>query len=128
MDLLGLPPAPEEVARFVADSAPDAYERLVDRLLESPHFGERWARHWLDLARYADSSGYEFDIPRSVWRYRDWVIDAINRDLPFDQFVIEQIAGDLLPGADDGPDDRQRLSLQRHARSEFALGSRCSTR
>jgi len=99
LDLLGLSPTPEQVARFVADSAPEAYEQCVDRLLASPHFGERWGRHWLDLARYADSSGYEFDTPRSVWRYRDWVVDALNRDLPFDQFVIEQIAGDLLPGA-----------------------------
>ena len=99
LDLLGLPPTPEQVARFVADPAPDAYEQCVDRLLNSPHFGERWGRHWLDLARYADSSGYEFDTPRSVWRYRDWVVDALNRDLPFDQFVIEQIAGDLLPSA-----------------------------
>jgi mono/diheme cytochrome c family protein len=99
LDLTGLPPSPEDVARFVADPAADAYERWVDRLLDSPHFGERWARHWLDLARYADSSGYEFDIPRSVWRYRDWVIGAMNRDLPFDRFVIEQIAGDLLPAA-----------------------------
>ncbi len=99
LDLVGLPPTPEQVAQFVADLAPDAYEQCVDRLLNSPHFGERWGRHWLDLARYADSSGYEFDTPRSVWRYRDWVVDALNRDLPFDQFVIEQIAGDLLPGA-----------------------------
>ncbi len=99
LDLLGLPPTPEEVTRFVADEAPNAYEELVERLLASPHFGERWGRHWLDLARYADSSGYEFDTPRSVWRYRDWVVDALNRDLPFDQFVVEQIAGDLLPGA-----------------------------
>ncbi len=99
LDLTGLLPPADEVARFVADPAPDAYERLVDRLLASPHFGERWGRHWLDLARYADSSGYESDTPRSVWRYRDWVIRAINRDEPFDQFTIEQIAGDLLPNA-----------------------------
>ncbi|MEX0679181.1 MAG: DUF1549 and DUF1553 domain-containing protein [Pirellulales bacterium] len=99
LDVLGLPPSPDDVARFVADPAPDAYERLVDRLLASPHFSERQARHWLDLARYADSAGYESDLPRSVWRYRDWVIGALNRDLPFDRFVIEQIAGDLLPGA-----------------------------
>lgn len=99
LDLTGLPPSAEDVARFVADPAADAYERLVDRLLDSPHFGERWARHWLDLARYADSSGYEFDAPRSVWRYRDWVVGASNRDLPFDQFVIDQLAGDLLHGA-----------------------------
>jgi mono/diheme cytochrome c family protein len=99
LDLIGLPPTAEEVAAFVADPAVDAYEQQVDRLLGSPHFGERWGRHWLDLARYADSSGYEFDTPRSVWRYRDWVIDAVNRDLPFDQFAIQQIAGDLLPDA-----------------------------
>ena len=80
-------------------TAPDAYERLVDRLLASPHYGERWARHWLDLARYADSNGYSIDAPRSIWKYRDWVIDALNRDMPFDQFTIEQLAGDLLPDA-----------------------------
>lgn len=99
LDLAGLLPPVDEVTRFAADPAPDAYERLVDRLLASPHFGERWGRHWLDLARYADSSGYESDTPRSVWRYRDWVVRAINRDLPFDQFTIEQIAGDQLPNA-----------------------------
>jgi mono/diheme cytochrome c family protein len=100
LDLLGLPPAPEEVEAFVQDARPDAYELLVDRLLASPHFGERWGRHWLDLARYADSDGYEKDEPRpQAWLYRDWVIEAINRDLPFDQFTIEQLAGDLLPDA-----------------------------
>ncbi|NBV21689.1 MAG: DUF1549 domain-containing protein [Proteobacteria bacterium] len=100
LDLLGLPPKPEEVRAFVADASPDAYGKLVDRLLASPHFGERWARHWLDLARYADSDGYEKDKPRPfAYTYRDWVIDAINRDLPFDQFSIEQLAGDLLPNA-----------------------------
>ncbi len=99
-DLLGLPPTPEEVDAFVNDTAPDAYERLVDRTLQSPHFGERWGRHWLDRARYADSDGYEKDNARpDAWRYRDWVIDAVNRDLPFDQFSIEQLAGDLLPKA-----------------------------
>ena len=99
-DLLGLPPSPEEVRAFVADRRPEAYEQLVDRLLASPHYGERWGRHWLDLARYADSDGYEKDTPRPyAYLYRDWVIDAINRDLPFDQFTIEQLAGDLLPGA-----------------------------
>jgi mono/diheme cytochrome c family protein len=99
LDLVGLPPTPQEVDAFLADAAPDAYERLVDRLLASPHFGERWARPWLDLARYADSNGYSIDAPRSIWKYRDWVIDAINRDLPFDQFAVEQLAGDLLPGS-----------------------------
>ncbi len=99
-DLLGLPPSPQEVVEFSAEPAPDAYERLVDRLLASPHFGERWGRHWLDLAHYADSDGYLGDALRPyAWRYRGWVIDAINRDLPLDEFAIEQLAGDLLPDA-----------------------------
>jgi mono/diheme cytochrome c family protein len=97
LDLIGLPPTPAEVDAFVADQSPKAYEKLVDRLLASPHYGERWGRHWLDAARYADSDGYEKDKQRAVWFYRDWVINAMNRDLPYDQFVIEQIAGDLLP-------------------------------
>lgn len=96
-DLLGVQPTPEEADAFLQDSAPDAYEQLVDRLLQNPHYGERWGRHWLDQARYADSNGYTIDAPRIMWPYRDWVIDAINRDLPFDQFTIEQLAGDLLP-------------------------------
>ncbi len=100
LDLLGLPPDPKDVLAFVEDGRSDAYERLVDRLLASPHFGERWGRYWLDLARYADSGGYLNDTLRPyAYLYRDWVIDAINRDLPFDQFTIEQLAGDLLPGA-----------------------------
>jgi hypothetical protein len=100
LDLVGLPPTPEDVARFVEDSAPGADGRLVDRLLASPAFGERWARHWLDRARYSDSDGYYMDAPRpNAWRYRDWVVDAINRDLPFDAFTLQQIAGDLLPDA-----------------------------
>jgi hypothetical protein len=100
LDLIGLPPSPAEVAEFVADNEhPDAYKRLVDRLLASPHYGERWARPWLDLARYADTNGYEKDERRTMWKFRDWVIDALNRDMPYDQFTIEQIAGDLLPGA-----------------------------
>lgn len=100
LDLTGLPPTPAEASAFLDDSSPDAYERLVDRLLASPHFAEQWARHWLDLARYADSDGYEKDLYRPhAWRWREWVIDAIHRDLPFDQFTIEQLAGDLLPGA-----------------------------
>ncbi len=97
LDLTGIPPSPEEVAAFVNDQRPDAYDRLVDTLLASPHFGERWARHWLDIAHYADSNGYNIDGKREIWRYRDWVIDAYNRDLPFNEFVIDQIAGDLLP-------------------------------
>jgi hypothetical protein len=100
LDLTGLPPSPAQVAAFLSDNRPDAYERLVDSLLESEHFGERWARQWLDLARYADSDGYEKDNVRAhAWRYRNWVIDALNSDMPFDRFTIEQMAGDLLPGA-----------------------------
>jgi len=100
LDLTGLPPTAEEMNRFLADTRPDAYEREVDRLLASPHFGEKWARHWLDQARYADSDGYEKDWIRPwAWRWRHWVIEAINKDLPFDQFTIQQIAGDLLPNA-----------------------------
>ena len=99
LDLTGLPPTIDEVDAFVKDSSPDAYERLVERLLKSPHYGERWGRHWLDVARYADSNGYSIDAPRSIWKYRDWVINALNRDLPFDQFTIDQLAGDLLPNA-----------------------------
>lgn len=99
-DLTGLPPTPDDVDAFLRDNRPDAYEHLVDRLFQSPHFGERWARHWLDLARYADSDGYEKDYVRpNAWRWRHWVIDAFNEDKPFDRFTIEQIAGDLLPGA-----------------------------
>jgi mono/diheme cytochrome c family protein len=96
-DLIGLPPTPEEIDAFVNDKAPQAYERLVDKLLDSPHYGEKWARHWLDLVRYGETNGYEFDQPKPfIWRYRDWVIDAFNHDMPYDQFVREQIAGDLL--------------------------------
>jgi len=96
LDLIGLPPTPEETDAFLADTGADAYERVVDRLLASPHYGERWARRWLDLARYADTNGYEKDRPRSIWPYRDWVINSLNADLPFDRFTIEQLAGDLL--------------------------------
>ena len=99
LDLIGLPPTPEEADAFLKDTRPDAYERLVDRLLASPHYGERWGRRWLDLARYADTNGYEKDRQRSIWPYRDWVIQAINKDMPFDRFTIEQLAGDLLPNA-----------------------------
>ena len=99
-DLIGLPPTPAEVAAFIADTRPDAYERLVDRLLTSPHYGERWARRWLDLCHYADSDGYLTDQLRPVaWRYRAWLVDALNADLPFDAFTVQQLAGDLLPDA-----------------------------
>ncbi len=96
LDLVGLPPTIKEVDAFVADRDPDAYENQVQRLLNSPHYGERWGRHWLDAARYADSDGFEKDKSRQVWFYRDWVINALNRDLPYDEFIIEQLAGDLL--------------------------------
>ncbi len=98
-DLIGLPPTPAEIADFLADKSPQAYDKVVDRLLASPHYGERWARKWLDLARYADTNGYEKDRNRTIWPYRDWVIKSLNDDMPFDQFTIEQVAGDLLPNA-----------------------------
>ncbi|RYD36191.1 MAG: DUF1549 domain-containing protein, partial [Verrucomicrobiaceae bacterium] len=97
LDLTGLLPTPEELSAFVADSAPDAYDKAVDRLLASPHYGERWGRHWLDQARYADSNGYSIDGERVMWPYRDWVIHALNTDEPFDRFTMDQLAGDLLP-------------------------------
>src|SRR5438094_8511233 len=97
LDLTGLPPAPKEVEAFLADNRPDAYERLVDRLLASPHYGEKWARHWLDLAHYADTHGFERDQRRdNAWRYRDYVIESLNADKPYDQFLREQIAGDVI--------------------------------
>ena len=102
LDLIGLPPTPEETAEFLADSRPDAWERVIERLLASPHYGERWGRHWLDVARYADSDGFEQDYDRpNAWRYRDYVISAFNRDKPFDRFIEEQIAGDELDWATD---------------------------
>ena len=100
LDLTGLPPTPADLDAFVNDKAPDAYERAVDRLLASPAYGEKWARMWLDLARFADSSGYGSDQVRmNIWPYRDWVISAFNRNMPYDQFTLEQLAGDLLPNA-----------------------------
>jgi Protein of unknown function (DUF1553)/Protein of unknown function (DUF1549)/Planctomycete cytochrome C len=99
LDLTGLPPTIDETRAFVDDRSPDAYEKLVERLLASPHYGERWALWWLDAARYADTNGYEVDRPRSIWPYRDWVINAFNADMPFDEFTVEQMAGDMLPGA-----------------------------
>ena len=99
LDLIGLPPMIEEVEAFLADTSDTAYEKQVERLLASPHYGERWGRMWLDAARYADSDGFEKDKPRFVWFYRDWVVNALNRDLPYNEFLIEQIAGDILPNA-----------------------------
>ncbi|MES2461574.1 MAG: PSD1 and planctomycete cytochrome C domain-containing protein, partial [Armatimonadota bacterium] len=112
LDLIGLPPTIAQADAFVTDRRPDAYERLVDGLLASPHYGERWARRWLDLARYSDTNGYEKDRPRSIYSYRDWVIKALNADMPFDQFTIKQIAGDLLPNAT--PDDRIATGFHRN--------------
>lgn len=100
-DLTGLPPTPEDVAEFLADDRPDAYERLLDRLLASPHYGERWARHWLDVVRFGESNGFERDLPRAnAWPYRDWVIHALNRDMPYDEFVRWQLAGDIIAPQD----------------------------
>ena len=99
LDLTGLPPTPAEVDAFLADTAPNAYEKVVDRLLRSPRYGEHLARHWLDAARYADTNGYQTDGERTMWRWRDWVIDAFNANMPFDRFTIEQVAGDMLPAA-----------------------------
>ncbi|MBC7923392.1 MAG: DUF1553 domain-containing protein [Ferruginibacter sp.] len=110
LDLIGLPPTEAEVRDFVRDASPGAYERQVDRLLASPHYGERWAAMWLDLARYSDTKGYEKDQYRNVWRYRDYVINSFNQDKPFDQFTIEQLAGDLLPA----PTEEQRIATAYH--------------
>lgn len=122
LDLLGLPPAPADVQSFVDDSRPDAYEQLVDRLLNSQHFGERWGKHWLDLARFAESDGYENDASRPhAWRYRDWVINAVNDDMRFDQFTIEQLAGDLLENAE--PAQRIATAFHRNTLHNSAGGA-----
>jgi hypothetical protein len=113
LDLIGLPPTHAEADAFLNNTSPDAYETLVDSLLASKHYGERWARRWLDLARYADTNGYEKDRPRTIWPYRDWVVDALNADMPFDQFSIRQLAGDLLPDA--SPEDRIATGFHRNS-------------
>lgn len=118
-DLRGLPPTPEEVAAFLADDSPQAWGKLVDRFLASPHFGERLAQNWLDLARYADTSGYAADRTRNMWVYRDWVINSINRNQPFDQFTIEQIAGDLLSGST----LEQKIATGFHRNAQQAKGN-----
>ena len=115
LDLTGLLPSPKELDDFLKDESPQAYEKVVDRLLASPHYGERQARHWLDLARYADSNGYTIDGPRQIWAYRDWVISALNADVPFDQFTIEQLAGDLLPNAT----TQQKVATGFHRNTSF---------
>ena len=115
LDLTGLPPTVSEVDAVLSDQSPQWYEKVVDRLLASPHYGERWGRHWLDQARYADSNGYSIDAPRTIWPYRDWVINAVNRDMPFDQFTIEQLAGDLLPS----PTLQQRVATGFHRNTQI---------
>ncbi|MFN0124978.1 MAG: DUF1553 domain-containing protein [Blastocatellia bacterium] len=120
LDLTGLPPTPTELDAFLADRTPDAYEKVVDRLLASPRYGERMAFRWLDAARYSDTHGYQRDGDRNMWRWRDWVIDAYNRNLPFDQFTIEQLAGDLLPNAT--PDQRIATGFNRNHRANSEGG------
>ncbi len=110
LDLTGLPPTLEELDAFLNDPAPDAYEKAVDRLLDSPHYGERWARLWLDLARYADTNGFEADNARTAWAWRDWVVQAFNDDMPFDRFTVEQLAGDMFPS----PTQSQRIATGFH--------------
>ncbi len=110
LDIIGLPPTPEQASKFLNDLSPDAYEKVVDQLLASQHFGEKWASWWLDMARYSDTKGYEKDGGRTIWRYRDWVIKAFNKDMPFDQFTTEQLAGDLLPT----PSDDQLIATAFH--------------
>ena len=110
-DLIGLPPTPEEIDAFLADDRPDAFARLVDRLLASPAYGERWGRHWLDVARYADSNGLDENVAHgNAWRYRDYVVAAFNSDKPYDRFVVEQLAGDLLPAADQAERHEQLIA------------------
>jgi len=124
LDLIGLPPTIAEVDVFLADKSSDAWEKQVERLLNSPHYGERWGRHWLDAARYADSDGFEKDKPRFIWAYRDWVINAFNQDMPYDRFVVGQIAGDLLPNPTQEDPRGDRLPSQRHAQRRGRRGPR----
>lgn len=110
-DLIGLPPTPAEIEAFLADNSPRAFARVVDRLLASPHYGERWGRHWLDVVRYADSNGLDENLAHgNAWRYRDYVVAALNKDKPYDQFLLEQIAGDLLPGGDEASRIERRIA------------------
>ena len=120
LDLIGLPPTWRQIESFMNDESADAYERLVDKLLASAHYGERWGRHWLDLARHADSGGYEADMPRETWAYRDYVINAFNSDMPFDRFVVEQLGGDLLPI----PTMAQRIATGFHCNAMYDPGVR----
>ncbi len=127
-DLIGLPPTPEEVEPFGRDDGPDAYERLVDRLLASPQYGERWGRHWLDVVRYADTGGFEADhLYPNAWRYRDYVIRSLNADKPFDRFIQEQVAGDELWPDDPEAVARQRALLRRPGAGRVGDGRRTSS-
>lgn len=119
LDLTGLPPSPPQVRRFVNDTRPGAYERLVDRLLASPHHGERMAQEWMDAARYADTTGFAADFPRPMWHYRDWIIEAFNSNMPFDRFTVEQLAGDMLPDSTQS----QKIATGFHRNSMQALGA-----
>ena len=125
-DLLGLPPSPQEIDSFVADTRPDAYDRLIDRLLDSPHYGERWGRHWLDVVRFGESNGYERNvIVSNIWPFRDYVIQSINDDKPFDQFIREHIAGDVINRG--GTGCRRRVSLSGSWPLRRRWQSGCST-
>lgn len=112
LDLIGLPPDPAVADAFAANPSAAAYERLVDQLLAAPQFGEHWARMWLDLARHADTRGYEKDLGRTMWPYRDWVVEAINADMPLDRFTEEQLAGDLMPAADADTTRRRQIATR----------------
>ena len=121
LDVTGLPPTDTELAEFLADQSPTAYEKVVDRLLASPKFGERWASLWLDLARYADTVGFERDPNRAIWPYRDWLIRALNADMPYDDFTVKQLAGDLLPNA--SIDDVAATAFHRNTQTNTEGGS-----
>ncbi|MCC7236307.1 MAG: DUF1553 domain-containing protein [Bryobacterales bacterium] len=121
LDLTGLPPTPAEIDAFLSDRSPKAYERAVDRLLASPRYAERMAYRWLDYARYSDTNGYQFDGERSMWRWRDWVIDAFDRDMPYNQFAIEQIAGDMLPNATAAQRTATGFNRNHRGNSEFGI-------
>ena len=114
LDLTGLPPTVEEVDSFLNDPSTNAYDKLVDRLLDSSRYGEHLAKYWMDATRYADSHGYHIDSQRDIWAYREWVIKAFNQNMPFDEFTTEQLAGDLVPNADHGPENRFRLCALQH--------------
>ncbi len=122
-DLIGLPPTPEEIDAFLQDESPDAFAKVVDRLLASPHYGERWARHWLDVARYGEDQAHTFEARKypQGYRYRDWLIKAFNEDMPYDRFIMEQIAGDLLDSAGSAGKRRRHSASSPSARFIMAI-------